>query len=291
MTAKTTERAIRGTVTAARQQPTTAPARPLIGRKLRRRLQVIAPPVLLAIVLVGGWQLYTSLGHPDPVLLPSPLRVLEQGWTNRSDLWTNAVPTTQETLLGFAVSITVGTLLAALCDFSAAARRAIEPLLVVSQTIPVIAIAPLLVIWFGFGILPKVLVVTLVTFFPITVSLLQGFATTTAASTNLMRSMGAGPMQRFLRLRVPTALPFFFAGLRISVTYAVVGAVFGEYVGSEDGLGIYMQVAKNSRQTDLVLDAVAVSALISLALYLAVVALERLLVPWQRRGRSGGSNV
>ena len=287
MTAKATEQPTRRTVTAAPRHPKAAQARPLIGRRLRRRFRVVVPPVMLAIVLIGGWQLYTALGHPDPVLLPSPLRVLQQGWTNRSDLWTNAVPTIEETLLGFAVSITVGMLLAALCDFSASARQAIEPFLVVSQTIPIIAIAPLLVIWFGFGILPKVLVVTLVTFFPITVSLLQGFATTTTASTHLLRSMGAGPVQRFVRLRVPTALPFFFAGLRISVTYAVVGAIFGEYVGSEDGLGIYMQVAKNSRQTDLVLDAVAVSALISLALYVAVAVLERLLVPWQRRGTSG----
>jgi ABC-type nitrate/sulfonate/bicarbonate transport system permease component len=245
-----------------------------------------APPLLLAIALIGGWQLYASLAHPDPALLPSPLRVAEQGWQNRPDLWSNTLPTVRETLAGFAVSITAGALLAALCDFSRRARRAVEPLLVGSQTIPMIAIAPLLVIWFGFGMTPKVIVVTLVTFFPITVSLLQGFATTATESTNLLRSMGAGPVQRFIRLRVPTALPYFFAGLRISITYAVVGAIFGEYVGSQQGLGIYMETAMNSRRTDLVFDAVAVSALITLLLYLAVTVLERLLIPWQRRGRT-----
>jgi ABC-type nitrate/sulfonate/bicarbonate transport system permease component len=243
---------------------------------------LVAPPILLTAALVGGWQLYVSVAHVDRSVLPSPAQVVTGGWADRQNIWDNTLPTIQETLLGFALSITVGWLLAIVCDFSKTARRAIEPLLVVSQTIPIIAIAPLFVIWFGFTTLPKVLVVALVTFFPITVSLLKGFATTPVEATNLLFSMGANSVQRFRRLRVPTALPYFFSGLRISITYAVVGAIFGEYVGAERGLGIYMQLSKNSRRTDLVLAAVVVVAILSLLLYLLVSVVERLTLSWER---------
>jgi ABC-type nitrate/sulfonate/bicarbonate transport system permease component len=245
-------------------------------------LLLVAPPIVLTAALVVSWQLYVTLAHVSLTVLPSPVQVVAAGWSDRQNLWDNTLPTIQETLLGFTLSITVGWLLAMICDFSTIARRAIEPLLVVSQTIPIVAIAPLFVIWFGFTTLPKVLIVALVTFFPITVSLLKGFATTPVEATNLLSSMGANSVQRFLRLRVPTALPFFFAGLRISITYAVVGAIFGEYVGAEYGLGIYMQLSKNSRRTDLVLAAVLVTAGLSLLLYLLVSIIERLTLVWER---------
>jgi ABC-type nitrate/sulfonate/bicarbonate transport system permease component len=248
------------------------------GRWTRR----IPASLILSAVLLAGWQLYVTKADVDPAVLPSPWRVVTQGWADRVNLWNNTLPTLKETLLGFALSITVAWLLAIVCDFSALCRRAIEPLLVVSQTIPVIAIAPLFIIWFGFTTLPKVLVVALVTFFPITVSLLQGFSGASVDATNLLRSMGANRVQLFLRLRVPTALPYFFSGLRISITYAVVGAIFGEYVGAELGLGIYMQIAKNSRRTDLVLAAVVVTAVLSLLLYWLVTAVERISQPWER---------
>lgn len=259
---------------------------------LRSRVSIMLPPVVLALLLLAGWQLYVSSAGIDETVLPSPTRVLTQGWADRQNLWDNTLPTLKETLLGFALSITVGWLLAILCDFSRVCRRALEPLLVISQTIPIIAIAPLFVIWFGFTTLPKVLIVALVTFFPITVSLMKGFATTPVEATNLLRSMGANSLQRFLRLRVPTSLPFFFSGLRISITYAVVGAIFGEYVGAERGLGIYMQISKNSRRTDLVLAAVAVTALLSLLLYLVVTVAERMTIAWERPhpGRKSGSS-
>jgi ABC-type nitrate/sulfonate/bicarbonate transport system permease component len=236
-------------------------------------------------VLLAAWQFYVSHWNVDVTVLPRPVRIWQQGWADRTNLWENTIPTLQETLLGFALSITVGWALAVVCDFSGLCRRALEPLLVVSQTIPIIAIAPLFVIWFGFTTLPKVLIVALVTFFPITVSLLHGFATTPAEATNLLRSMGAGRVSRFVRLRVPTALPSFFSGVRIAITYAVIGAIFGEYVGAEKGLGIYMLVSKNSRRTDHVLAAVAVTAVVSLALYFVVVGIERLVTPWSQTSK------
>ena len=145
-------------------------------------------------------------------------------------------------------------------------RRAVAPLLVGSQTIPIIAIAPLVVVWFGFGFLPKILVVVLVTFFPVTVALLDGFASTPDDRTELMRSMGASDDQVFRKLRWPTGLPSLFTGLRIAATYAVVAAVIAEYVGATEGLGIWMQLSQRSFRTDLVFAAILLTAVLSIAL-------------------------
>ena len=254
--------------------------RPRLAGAKSLRVRRLVPPLVVTALLLGGWQLYVTVSQVNVEILPGPWRVAAQGWDNRGVLWSNTVPTLEETLWGFAFSIVVAWILAVACDFWSLVRRGVEPLLVVSQTIPVVAIAPLFIIWFGFAMLPKILIVALVTFFPITVSLLQGFRTTPSEATNLLRSMGAGRWQQFRRVRVPTALPFFFAGLRIAITYAVVGAIFGEFVGAESGLGIFMETSKNARRTDLVLAAVALSAVISLVLYFAVSFIERLVTPW-----------
>lgn len=259
---------------------------PRVGPRSWRPARII-PPVVVAAALLGIWQIYVTLSGVDVEVLPGPWRVAAQAWDNRSAIWTNTTPTIEETLWGFALSIAVAWLLAVLCDFWPLFRRGVEPLLVVSQTIPVVAIAPLFIIWFGFAMLPKILIVALVTFFPITVSLLQGFRTTPVEATNLLRSMGAGRWQQFCRVRVPTALPYFFAGLRIAITYAVVGAIFGEFVGAENGLGIYMETSKNARRTDLVLAAVAISAAVSLVLYFAVSVIERFVIPWNAIDKAG----
>jgi len=165
------------------------------------------------------------------------------------------------------------------------ARRAIEPLLVTSQTIPIVAIAPLFVIWFGFGLLPKVLIVVLVTFFPVVVALLDGFARVDPAAEELLESFAATRRQAFAKLRWSSALPSLFTGLRISVVYAVIGAIFGEYVGATEGLGIWMKLSQTSFRTDLVFGAILLTALVSIALYLLVGVFERLVVPWSGAAR------
>ncbi|GAB2836601.1 ABC transporter permease [Actinocorallia aurea] len=242
------------------------------------------PSLALVALLVAAWQLYSTSGGLGSDVLPSPTRVLDQGWEHRQDLLDNALPTLRATLAGFALSLTVGFALSVLIDLSGVLRRALMPLLVVSQTLPLIAIAPLVVLWFGFDLLPKVLLVAFVTFFPITVGLVEGYGATDKDATALLRSMGAGRWRIFRTLRVPTALPFFFAGLRIAITYAVVGAIFAEYAGATEGLGIYMQTAKNSFRTDLVLAAVGVSAVLTLALFALTFAVERAVTPWARKG-------
>jgi ABC-type nitrate/sulfonate/bicarbonate transport system permease component len=153
-------------------------------------------------------------------------------------------------------------------------------LLIASQTVPIIALAPLLVLWFGYGALPKVLVVALVCFFPMVVAAVHGLGATDPEAIKLYRTFGASRRQIYQRVRLPSALPAFFAGVRIAVTYSVIGAVFGEYVGASRGLGIFLQTAKNSYRTDLVFGMIAVTAALSLALYGLAALVERLAIPW-----------
>ena len=247
-----------------------------------RAVAAALPPVAAALILLACWQAATAAGLVPAELLPSPVRVAEAGLGERDALLRHTLPTVAATLTGFALSVAVAFLAATLLDFSPLLRRAVLPLLVVSQTLPLIALAPLVVLWFGFGLLPKVLLVAFVTFFPMVVGLLRGYASADPDAEGLLRSMGASRGQVFRLVRLPAGLPSFFASLRISITYAVVGTIFAEYAGAVAGLGVYMQSAKHVFRTDLVLAAVTVSSIVTLALFGAVVLLERVALPWLR---------
>jgi len=243
---------------------------------MRARLPALA---LIAALLVG-WELYVRVGGVSPVVLPGPIRIAGALWEYRADAVRHAIPTFLETLVGFGLAVVLAIAAAAGMDRVPAVRRAVEPLLVTSQTIPIVALAPLFLLWFGFGLLPKVLIVVLVTFFPIVVALLDGFGAVPADATELLRSYGATDGQAFRKLRWPAALPQFFTGLRIAVVYAVIGAVFGEYVGAREGLGIWMQLSQNAFRTDLVFAAIVVTSALSLGLYWLVGLVRRLVIPW-----------
>jgi ABC-type nitrate/sulfonate/bicarbonate transport system permease component len=238
------------------------------------------PPLLLVAALLVAWEVYARASGISPFVLPSPSRVIVSLWEARDVAARHAAPTIVETTIGFALSILFAVAAAVAMDRIAAVRRAVEPLLVGSQTIPIVAVAPLIVVWFGFGLVPKILVVVLVTFFPMTVALLGGFSSTEASATELMRSLGASSWQTFRKLRWPAGLPGLFTGLRISATYAVVAAVIAEYVGATDGLGIWMQLSQRSFRTDLVFAAILLTAALSIALYGVIVAAERAIIPW-----------
>src|SRR5690625_1322577 len=229
-------------------------------------------PIGFLAVLLAVWEIVVRLTAVRPQVLPAPSLVATSGWEHRNALGAHALATLNVTLLGFVVSLACAWLIAIVIDFS--------PLMISSRTIPIVAIAPLMIIWFGFGLLPKILVVALVTFFPVTIGLVDGFARADREASALLRSMGAGRIKEFLFLRLPSALPLFFTSLRIGITYAVVGAIFAEYVGAKQGLGIYMSVQKNAFRTDLVLAAVAVAAAISIVLYLSTYLAERAVIPW-----------
>lgn len=272
-------------VPGARTVDTAAGASPKPGSQVRRLFASAAPLGVIVVLALALWQLYVTVSGIRPQVLPSPLRVAQQGWGAREIIAGHAGATLQVTVIGFAVSLTCAWLLATAIDFVPWLRRAFVPLFVMSQTLPIIAIAPLMIIWFGFGLLPKVLVIALVTFFPMTVGLIEGFASAPKESGALLRSMGASKWQEFRYVRLPSAMPQFFTSLRIGITYAVTGAVFAEYVGATSGLGIYMATQKNSFRTDLVLAAVVVTAVVSVALYLATFVVERLVSPWAREQR------
>jgi NitT/TauT family transport system permease protein len=239
----------------------------------------VAPLALISVLLVA-WEAYVRAAGVSPVVLPAPTRILGALWDFRADAIRHTIPTLLETVLGFAIAVMLAIAAAAAMDRVRVVRRAVEPILVTSQTIPVVALAPLFLLWFGFGLAPKVLVVVLVTFFPIVVALVDGFRSGSPDAEALMRSYGATEGQAFRLLRWPQALPSFFTGLRISVVYAVIGAVFGEYVGAREGLGIWMQLSQNAFRTDLVFAAIVVTSALSLLLYWLVGVARRVAIPW-----------
>ena len=249
----------------------------------------LGPAIALVAVIVVAWELACRLLAIDPLTLPAPSRIVTALWDARDAAAGHTLTTLGETVVGFALSVAFALTAALLMDQLAWVRRAVYPILVASQTIPIVAIAPLFVLWFGIGLLPKVLVVILVTFFPIAVALLDGLAATDRDATDLLESMGATRRQQLLKLRLPGALPYLFTGLRIAVTYAVIGAIFGEAVGAVDGLGIWIVLSKNLFRTDLVFAAIFITATLTLVLWLLVGVAERLVIPWHREARRAGS--
>jgi ABC-type nitrate/sulfonate/bicarbonate transport system permease component len=238
------------------------------------------PPVVLTVLLLMLWQVATAAFRIDAWLLPSPTRILRAGYDARRVLQPHIWQTVQETLYGFALALGVGLSLGIVLDLSPIARSALYPILVTSQTIPIIALAPLLVIWLGYGIWPKIIVVALVCFFPIAVSTADGLRGADPELIALLRTMGARPWQVFAKVRFPGALPTIFSGVRIAVTYSVVGAILGEWVGASRGLGIFMLRATNSFRTDWVFASIAITSLISIILFFLVILIERLTLPW-----------
>lgn len=242
------------------------------------------PTLVLATALLLAWQIYCTLAQVSPLVLPAPTQVLRALFIERARIGPHALSTIWVATLGFSTSVTFAFAASVALHFSPWLQRGLMPLLVASQTIPLVALAPLMILWFGFGLLPKVLLVILVTFFPILVSLLSGYGQVPQAYLDLLNSMRAGKMAIFRRATLPMARASFFAGLRISATYAIVATIFAEYAGSRQGLGIYILTAKNSFRADLVLAAVVVSAVLTLLL-LAVIRLTEKLTS---KGPAGG---
>ena len=242
-------------------------------------------PAFLSILgLIGVWELYVAASGISPMFLPPPSRVGHEIIDNWPMIWANTIPTLRATLLGFACSVSAAFIISVLIDFVPSVRRAVFPVLVVSQSLPLVAIAPLVVLWFGFGLLPKILLVALVTFFPMLIALVDGYQSAEQEIEALLKSMGAGKFAIFKRVRLPSALPYFFAGLRISVTYAVVAAIFAEYAGARAGLGILILNAKNSFRPDLVLAAVVVSSILTLCLFGVVALAQQFFMRWRLAG-------
>lgn len=251
-------------------------------RKLQNTTYKVAPLLALAVI-VGIW-LFVCEGEIVPAfMLPSPVDVFTAFVNDFPLLLTHAQITLQEALYGLLIGIALAFIIASLMDRFQFLYNAFYPLLVLSQTIPTVAIAPLLVLWMGFEMAPKITLVVITTFFPITIGLLDGFKSVDKDQVNLMRSMKANRFQTFYIVKIPTALPSFFAGLKISASYAIVGAVIAEWLGGFEGLGVYMTRVKKAYAFDKMFAVIIFICIISLLLILLVALIQRLAMPWLRR--------
>lgn len=250
------------------------------GNRPLHRLAGYGPAFVLAFTLLAFWELYVRSGQISTRVLPAPTLVVQALIDNWDILSVHTLQTLLETVIGMAAATFLGLLLAVLLDISSWMRRAVYPLLVTSQTIPMIALAPLLLIWLGYGLEPKVIVVTLYSFFPIAVAVADGLAGAEPELINLLRSMRASRWQILWLVRLPGAMPAFFSGLRIAATYSVTGAIVGEFVGGYQGLGIYMETSANSFAIVQVFAAIVITAVLSLLLFGLVSLIERIALPW-----------
>lgn len=238
---------------------------------------------LLVLVLLGAWELYAELGGIDQFLLPAPSDVAASLWTDRGLLWDNFTVTAGEVLLGIAVSVAAGVALAVAIHLSRTLRRATYPLLVASQTIPIVIVAPLLVAWLGYDLGPKLAIVGLICFFPVVVTTLDGLAGVDPDLRKLMRTLDASRLQTLRHVEAPAALPALLSGAKIAVTVAVIGAVLAEQAGSSDGLGHLILQSIPQFETARSWAAVVVLAAFAIVLFGALALAERRLVPWAHR--------
>ena len=247
------------------------------------RVRDWAPAIVLLTTCAAAWELAARAGWVEDYLLPGPSEVGQALVEDRRLLLADAWVTGQEVVLGFTLALAAGVAIAVGLHLSSLARRAVYPLVVASQAVPVIVIAPILVIWFGFGMTPKLIVIALICFFPIAVNTLDGLRATDPAQVKMLRTLGAGRWALLRRLELPGALPYLFSGAKVAVAVAVIGAVFGELVGSDAGLGHAIQVGMAQLLTARVFAAVAILSAMAIALFALVSLVERRTVPWARR--------
>jgi putative hydroxymethylpyrimidine transport system permease protein len=248
----------------------------------------VLPPLAIVLGLLAIWEiaarwdLLADALKIEPFLVPAPSDVAEALWEDRSLLIENGWVTLQEVLLGFACALTAGVAFALALHLSDTLRRAFYPLLVASQTIPIIVIAPILVVWLGFGIGPKLVIIALICFFPITVNTLDGLRSVDPELPKLMRTLGGSRRQILWRVEAPASLPYLFSGAKIAAAVAVIGAVFGELAGSSSGLGHLMTEASAQLLTARMFAAVVVLSAIAIALFGLLSLLERRFAWWGR---------
>jgi NitT/TauT family transport system permease protein/putative hydroxymethylpyrimidine transport system permease protein len=244
---------------------------------------------LIILLGLGAWEAIVRLGLVDPLILPAPTQVLDSLWTDRSLLAPDLAVTTWEVLLGLAAAIAAGAAIGVAMHVSPRARRALRPLVIGSQAVPVPVIAPLIILVLGFGLAPKVVLVALVCFFPVAINLYDGLRDTDADARKLLRSLDASRWQTLRMLELPSALPATFTGMKIAAAVAVIGAVFGEWSGSDSGLGHALLTANGQLETARAFAATLLLFLLAVVLYGVFALLERRVVDWTPRSTPGGS--
>lgn len=249
-------------------------------RKSQNTIRNNVPAIAAILILLTVWQLVCSAGIVPGFMLPSPVQVAEAMVKDVGLLLHHSRVTLAEAVCGLAIGVISGLLIAVLMDMFELLYRANYPILVITQTIPTIAIAPLMVLWFGYEMTPKVILVALATFFPISVGLLDGFRSVDEDQLRLLRSMGAGKVKLFRYVKFPSALPNLFSGLKIAASYSIVTAVVSEWLGGFRGLGIYMTKVKKAYAYDKLFAVIIVISVVSLLLIFAVRVIERRSMPY-----------
>ena len=246
----------------------------------------VVPPVIVLILIAGTWDLVVHLGHVQDYIFPSVENVFRSLFNNWSGVLASATWITfQEMLYGFLISIAVAVVISLALHTSATLRGAIYPLLIGSQAVPIVVIGPILAIIFGYGISPKLIIVAISCFFPIVVNLVDGLSSVDPDLVKVMRTLDGSRLATLFRVEVPSALPSFFSGMRIAAVYAPIGAVFGEYAGSQNGLGYVLIQATPQLNTDLVFAAVLLLTVMSIALFTLLSFLEKICCPWAGKGK------
>jgi putative hydroxymethylpyrimidine transport system permease protein len=265
---------------------------PFSGRALRRSARSALPPVLLAAVLLGAWEIYVDAGAASSFVLPAPHSIAASIWDNAGFLAANLAPTAEEVVLGILLALLLGFVLAVLIHLSSTLRRAVYPLAVGSQAIPIAVIAPLLVFWWGFGVFPKLVVIVLICFFPVLVTTVDGLAAIDPDQLKLLRTLDASRWQAFRFGELPAALPAAISGARIALAIGVIGAYIAESQtatsGAHAGLGHEINADLSALQTSRAYAAAVVLFALAVVCFYALTLAERRLAPWavQSRGDS-----
>jgi ABC-type nitrate/sulfonate/bicarbonate transport system permease component len=246
-------------------------------------LRRYVPTALLLATFVGLWQGVASLGSVDDLTLASPVETLQAFGDDSDLLFDNALTTLVEVVLGLAIAVAIGAGAAVAMHLARPIRDAAYPLLIASQAVPIVVVAPLLILAFDYGIGPKIAIVALICFFPVTVNLLDGLRSVEPDLLKLMRSLGASRLATLWKVELPSSLPFLFSGLKIAATVSVIGAVFGEWAGADEGLGRLVLLGINQLETPRVYAGVVLLTVMALALFVLVSLAERAAVPWSRR--------
>ncbi len=237
-------------------------------------------PVAAVIVVLGIWELYVDAAGVDSLVLPAPHAILQALYDDRGTLWHNLKPTAAEIVLGILLASLAGLLAAVALHLSTLARKTLYPLLVASQAIPFVTLIPVLIVWLGFGLLPKLVVIALVCFFPILVTTLRGLESVDPDLIKLMHTFDAGRRQTFWRVELPSALPGLFTGVKLAAVYAVIGAVFAEQSGSSSGLGYLLGITVANLETAEAFATVFVLSAMAILLFALLTLAERRALPW-----------
>ncbi|MGA6167431.1 ABC transporter permease [Amycolatopsis magusensis] len=261
-------------------------ARPGAGDRFARFLERSWRPFVLLALLFAGWWAITAAELVEPYEVASPGVTLETILAKPDYFLDHAWTTTYETLLGFVIATVIGVFAAVIMVYSSTIEKSLYPLLLFAQVIPKIAVAPLFVVWLGFGLGPKVIVAVLMAFFPVVISMVTGLKSIDPEMLELSATMGAKPWQTFWKIRFPASLPHLFSGLKVAATMAVTGAVVGEFVGSEEGLGFIIQQANGNFDTPTLFAGLVIISLMGVLLFLIVEWLEALVLPWHASRRS-----